>query len=608
MYPTTKSTASNKKSPPPTRSESLKGIKKSKSPKKTIARKRSTSTFVDDASAQSEGTKKIRPITRSLSSKYITMRAEKHIDNDLDNSDDVSVSDKKPIKTIANKDAFKNMRKTRSMSSKDIDSDSIGSHDTSNSSEFGSSCIDGDTIIENVKAVFDKIIDKLQTKLDIQNASDSFGQTTTDMEKSQTPMKDFEKEKTKDWGGRFGKEKNTTEVTSKVYLKGFKDEANKKFYGIALERLPNAKKHRKPWTSEQKKSDSKLSEIHKDKYHLLPNHIITHKSHALPNFLNGPETSLNMVTASTGKKSSYVIGQGNAQGYIEHEIGTILGKYQDKENFDLRWKSTDYFDKNNRLITRRIKLFALDAYGKQKDAKEFCEVMLGEFYLSANLAVLSDSYYAKELKEAVKDFSKACDAYVTIIQSADTNNDPNNRTVTFWENQKFQARARNYTISKNIIKNIKKTPIDKMSEQFRASLMLADAPETNKQATINMNQSAKLDRENSGILPRLIAQNTDPSHIPLSKKILEKIEDNDCSNLKEKFDTIQKLLETDTTDELRFFTHIKNFFNDLVKEEIITAQDMRAFIPQEVLESNKRIKFHNTPVSEVIMAILRKAD
>jgi hypothetical protein len=46
----------------------------------------------------------------------------------------------------------------------------------------------------------------------------------------------------------------------------------------------------------------------------------------------------------------------------------------------------------------------------------------------------------------------------------------------------------------------------------------------------------------------------------------------------------------------------------LVKNEIITAQDMRAFIPQEVLNSNQRIKFHNTPVSEVIMAILRKAD
>ena len=525
-----------------------------------------------------------------------------HKRNLSDNSDNQNKKNFKGIKNSAISSSSESNKDSNSISSK---SDSISSTDSVVTKKSILSIKLYDPIVEDVNNVFDKIISVLRAKLEPKNANDSHEQTT-DMDSYATPHKNLKKEY---YGGTFGKEASTAKIASKVYIKGFKEENGNFFYGIALERLPQAQQFRKKWTTAQKTADKNLSKNDNKQYYLYPDDAKTHKSHALPNYLHGPETSLNMATASTGVKSSVIIGQGDAQGYIEHEISKILNAHKDKKNFDLRWKSTDYFDAHNRLVKRRIKLFALDAHDKNKNAEKFCEVMLGEFYLSGNLAVLANSDYAKNLKESINNFSEACHKYVEIITSSDKNNNPNKRTATFWQNKNFKSRERNYspTVRASTLEQF-----DAMSDGDKALFIFPHTSDTNRIASLNVLKKGKLNRKNDALNPKLITKEPRGSQ-SLSEKINQVLEDDDNHpKLKEKIQKINHIMSLNTKDksqnELIFFRQVKNFFKYLVDTKIIEAKDIRQFIPQEVLKGNERIKFYNTPVSEIIMSILRTPD
>lgn len=402
----------------------------------------------------------------------------------------------------------------------------------------------------------------------------------------------------------WGQRPNEASFVSKLYRKGFKDAENNHFLGIKIDVSLNSNSasnpdyNRKQWTNLQK-SYNVIGDISNTTWHL---------SHAVANSLHGAETGLNIAIATRGNKG--FIGQGEAQGYIEDAIRNIES-LDTPNSFDMRLKVTDYCDKQNFLVSRRLKIYGIDTHDKKTQAT-YPEVMLGEFYTDAKLVAMRKGVYDTELKAQVKKFETTSQDYIDILSDNHVTSD---RTVDFWQKKKFPARERPFAnLDISALKTDNLTVIDR------------NAPDANTEASVKILHLSKKTRTNDALNPiSLLSPNTpeDPRETlsDVMKKAYSSLGEEQKQEVDNRLSDISKMIMAFRDQEerkerlnleVKIFKKIYDFMKDLKQENIIPANKIREFIPQEVCFSEDKektiIEFKKTDISEFVVAILRMKD
>ena len=390
-------------------------------------------------------------------------------------------------------------------------------------------------------------------------------------------------------------------VLYKQYIKGSNNK-HKEYYGISLEILDKAKIQRQNWTPLQN------AQRH---YHgkQAPDGTSWHLSHALANFFHGPETSINVSSATNATKKG-IIAQGNAQESIENTLAGFL-KSDSCKKIDLRVKLTDYYTHNHVFDTRRIKIFGSDSIGeKNKKGQEiYTEVLLGEFYLKSDIKWHKESLENRVFSHKIKELKNILHFY------NDTINDPTRQKSNkqYWDTKGFIAREHiaykeKNTISSDVIPNQKNDLSD------------------NKKMNTQKLKEGKHKNTNVALYPMIVFlknKNQEP-HKAISEILKEKypvLSPSLQEDIKNKFNDICDLVENskdtaheasdiaNTKDDVFSKLHDLHFY--LVENKIITTENMRQFYAKEIADTNENdsvLAFKDTHSSEYIMSTLRASD